>query len=366
MSNNNNLDDYLSGGLEKMTDNINHMRDKIQSFNDTWNEKQREKVNLSKAPVFKPLYSKSNIKRIEKHTKSKCDSGLTLMIIGGLFFMVSFFDEISYLSFFEAIGESIIWIALLIIGLIIWNKYKPKQKLIEHFYLYCSILEAKYACSIDELSAATGFDGDDIIDDIRNMISENMFQHVYLDVKHHMVFTTKDAYDTFQLPPTPDKTNKKETVVQEEKIEYPEEIKDFIQECNNTIHTMDTYSKTIHNHKVVSQLDYMEIIVTKIIDYVKKHPESIEDTKRMRKYYLPYTIKLLEDYKELEDGHITGDPLEKSKKEIEDVLELINTGFTKLYENMYQDTSMDIHSDISVLKHLMEQDGLTDGHKHQA
>lgn len=362
MNENNNLDDYLSTSLEKMTDNINHMRDKIQSFNEAWNNEQAKRNN-PKTPVFKPLYSKKEISDLEKKAKKKSDQGITLMIIGGLFFAVSFFEEIPY-SLYYAISESIFWIALFVAGWIIWNKYKPKQRLIDHFYLYCSTLENKTACSIEELSAATGFDEKDIIDDIRNMISENMFQHVYLDVKHRMVFTSKEAYDAFQLPPTPNKNDEK--TMQEEKVEYPQEIQDFIDECRDMVQSIDMYSNTIDNQKVTSQLDYMEIIVTKIVDYVKKHPDAIDDTKRMRKYYLPYTIKLLEDYKELEDSHVTGDQLDQSKKEIEDVLELINTGFTKLYENLYQDTSIDIHSDVSVLKNLMEQDGLTDMHKNQA
>lgn len=49
-----------------------------------------------------------------------------------------------------------------------------------------------------------------------------------------------------------------------------------------------------------------------------------------------------------------------SKEEIENVLKKVNEGFNALYDELYQDTSMDIHADISVLETLLAQDGLTD------
>ena len=40
-------------------------------------------------------------------------------------------------------------------------------------------------------------------------------------------------------------------------------------------------------------------------------------------------------------------------------MDTLNLAFAKLFDNLYQDTSMDITADISVLHTLLAQEGLT-------
>ena len=51
----------------------------------------------------------------------------------------------------------------------------------------------------------------------------------------------------------------------------------------------------------------------------------------------------------------------RNKKEIEDTIDTMNAAFDKLFDSMFEVTSMDISSDASVMKTLLEQEGLT-GH----
>ena len=80
----------------------------------------------------------------------------------------------------------------------------------------------------------------------------------------------------------------------------------------------------------------------------------------MLKYYLPTTIRLLEAYQELDDQPKATENILKSKKEIEDTLDTLNQAFAKIFDNLYQDTSMDINADISVLNTMLAQEGLTE------
>ena len=104
----------------------------------------------------------------------------------------------------------------------------------------------------------------------------------------------------------------------------------------------------------------MRLIVVKIQEYIKKHSEAEAKTERMTQYYLPMTMKLLKNYQDLDDDMVSGNNRKHSKEEIENVLKKVNEGFNALYDELYQDTSMDIHADISVLETLLAQDGLTD------
>ena len=47
------------------------------------------------------------------------------------------------------------------------------------------------------------------------------------------------------------------------------------------------------------------------------------------------------------------------KKEIEDTLDTLNIAFEKLLDDLFQETAWDVSSDISVLKTMLAQEGLT-------
>ena len=78
-------------------------------------------------------------------------------------------------------------------------------------------------------------------------------------------------------------------------------------------------------------------------------------------YYLPTTKKLLEAYVELDRQVSPGENVQQTKKEIDSAMDTINEAFEKLLDSMFQDMAWDISSDISVMKSMMAQDGLTTG-----
>ena len=103
---------------------------------------------------------------------------------------------------------------------------------------------------------------------------------------------------------------------------------------------------------VVSFVDGL-VVGTKCLMYSAEIAGDEEDEKEAEK-----NAKLTEE--ELEGQHpdrLTN--IAKSRKEIEDTLDTLNMAFAKLFDNLYQDTSMDITADISVLHTLLAQEGLT-------
>jgi hypothetical protein len=97
----------------------------------------------------------------------------------------------------------------------------------------------------------------------------------------------------------------------------------------------------------------------RIIDQVRKDPSSASNLRRLMVYYLPTTMKLLEAYGELDRQPVEGENIISTKQEIREALGTINDAFERLLDSMFQDMAWDISSDISVMKTMMEQDGLT-------
>ena len=139
-------------------------------------------------------------------------------------------------------------------------------------------------------------------------------------------------------------------------------------EAEETIRQGKVYVKRIRScndaipgEEISAKILQMETIISKIFDRVERHPENIPDLRKMMDYYLPTTVKLLEAYQELDGQPVQGETITTSKKEIEDTLDTLNEAFERLFDSMFQETAWDVSTDISVLKTLLAQEGLSGG-----
>ena len=71
-------------------------------------------------------------------------------------------------------------------------------------------------------------------------------------------------------------------------------------------------------------------------------------------------MNLLEAYRILSEQPVQGENITKSKQEIEQTLSTINGAFARLFDSLYQDDSINISSEITVLNVLLAQQGLTE------
>ena len=123
-----------------------------------------------------------------------------------------------------------------------------------------------------------------------------------------------------------------------------------IRKCNDAI----------PGKEISEKISRMELIVQRIFQRVDTNPEVVPDLKKMMDYYLPMTVKLLNAYAEMDSQPVQGETMISSKREIEATLDTLNLAFEKLLDDLFEDTAMDISSDISVLQTLLAQEGLTE------
>ena len=116
----------------------------------------------------------------------------------------------------------------------------------------------------------------------------------------------------------------------------------------------------IPGEEVSAKIYHMELILERIFARAKEHPEVIPDLKKLMDYYLPMTVKLLNAYADMDAQPVQGANIENSKREIEGTLDTLNRAFEKLLDELFQDTALDISSDISVLNTILAREGLTE------
>ena len=135
----------------------------------------------------------------------------------------------------------------------------------------------------------------------------------------------------------------------------------LIQEGNASILRIRAVNNEIPEEDPMSgKLYCLEDICRRIFTQVRKDPSCAEDCRRLMQYYLPTTEKLIRAYAELSHQPDAGENIVGTRNEILRSMDVINSAFEKLLDQMFQEKAWDIASDISVMKTMMAQDGLTE------
>ena len=105
-----------------------------------------------------------------------------------------------------------------------------------------------------------------------------------------------------------------------------------------------------------AELDTMQKTCRAMLDFTAAHPEQLPQLRRLRDYYLPTTRKLLDTALGLGDD--TGSAAD-IRRDITAILHTLNLAYTKLYDTLLEDVSLDVSTEIDTLEAMLRQDGLT-------
>ena len=105
-----------------------------------------------------------------------------------------------------------------------------------------------------------------------------------------------------------------------------------------------------------TELDAMQKTCRAMLDFTAAHPEQLPQLRRLRDYYLPTTRKLLDTALGLGDD--TGSAAD-IRRDITAILHTLNLAYTKLYDTLLEDVSLDVSTEIDTLEAMLRQDGLT-------
>jgi hypothetical protein len=139
----------------------------------------------------------------------------------------------------------------------------------------------------------------------------------------------------------------------------PKEAKKIVEEGLLYMGRIRAYNDDIADEEVSAELTQLETTMKRILEQIRKDPSTAPNLRRLMVYYLPTTMKLLQAYKELDRQPAAGENIRNTRQEIREALGTINEAFDRLLDSLFQDMAWDISSDISVMKTMMAQDGLT-------
>ena len=287
--------------------------------------------------------------------------GVTLTVLGICsLFIGSLADKMGiFLSVFgPAIGISGI------MG-ICGNKLRKK---INRFRSYIHTLNGRTYAEISELAKGVRKPEKFVRRDLKRMIKKYMFLEGHLDDTGTCLITSDESYkqylETKKQAEIQQKTKEQEIQKEEEtagEADLSKETRKVIEEGNAYIEQIRKSNDAIPGVEISNKMYYLENVIRRIFKRVEQHPELIDDLHKFMDYYLPTTVKLLQAYEELDKQDVEGDNIKTAKKEIENTLDTINQAFENLLDSFFRDTAWDVSTDISVLKTMLAQEGLTGG-----
>lgn len=133
------------------------------------------------------------------------------------------------------------------------------------------------------------------------------------------------------------------------------------QERTRAISEIRRLNDNIEDGEISQRIDRIEQTTGKIFDYLLEHPEKKSLVRRFLDYYLPTTIKLLNQYDRMDSLGVSGENIDQTKAKIRTMLDTVCSAFDKQLDSLFQDDSMDVSADITVLEQMMAQEGLTGG-----
>lgn len=322
--------------------------------------------------------------------------GVVLLVMSGFSFVESLFSGLMGLfssfgnGFFSAVGITslVLTLGLAVLGGILVKKGRERKQLVRDYYEYGRIAGTSEYLEINKIARATGQSRETVLNNLEKMISEDMIPAAWFDRQKTTLMLSERMYNEYlrlererqeqeaekAKAQMRERTEANGGVVADEEAfakvdadlrprpedaKLPADARKIVEEGLLYMGRIRDANRSIGDEEVSEELFRLETTMDRIIEQIRKDPSSAPNLRRLMVYYLPTTMKLLQAYIELDRQESVGENIITTKQEIREALGTINVAFENLLDSLFQDMAWDISSDISVMKTMMAQDGLT-------
>ena len=143
----------------------------------------------------------------------------------------------------------------------------------------------------------------------------------------------------------------------EEKV--PPELQSVIYQGKRAIADIRRLNDEIPDERISAQIDLIERLTAQIFDCVRKNPKKLSQIRQFLNYYLPTTIKLMEQYVTLQNQSLKTENITEGMQKIEDLLDKVIIAFQRQLDALFEADVVDITADIRVMEQMMASEGLT-------
>lgn len=131
-----------------------------------------------------------------------------------------------------------------------------------------------------------------------------------------------------------------------------------IAKCKSYLDSLSDIRDIIKEPDVSAKVTRLRDLTVSIYEKLYESPESEQNGRAFLDNYLPTTIGVLEKYARIYDMQVGGTAFAEMEASVKNLLNAVTEAFRKLYNNLFEDEMLDMSVDISVLKSMLNQEGL--------
>lgn len=234
------------------------------------------------------------------------------------------------------------------------------------FKTYRDIISTRTFCHLEEIAQRTHAGTAAVRKNAKRMIKRGLFKQAALDDSEEFIIMSSQAYGEYRAARERESERERDLRAAQARAKELEarlepSTRDVLSPGEQFIARIRKSNEEIDDVTISEKLDRIEHVVRSILERVAEHPETAPQLDRMMDYYLPTTVKLLEAYRTLDEAAVETTSVADSKREIASTLDMLREAFEKLLDTLFRDVAWDVSTDISVLRTMLAQDGLTKG-----
>ena len=213
------------------------------------------------------------------------------------------------------------------------------------FATYLRTAGQKQAVPLDYLARAADVSRRRVEKDINAMLEKGLWgDEAYIDMGSGMLFRSQDAASAYF------DAARRARAEQESPVQTaPEGYAGILQQIREL-------NDRIADEALSAKLDRLEQLSGRIFKLVEENEEKRAAASTFLNYYLPTTLKLMENYANFEEAGVSGENLSQAKAKIEKTMDSIVAGFEHQLDALYRTDAMDIASDIQVMETMLRRD----------
>lgn len=180
-----------------------------------------------------------------------------------------------------------------------------------------------------------------VLGDVEEMLERGVFATGYIDASRNTLVLREGGID--------DIPESEQNISPEQELSTADATLKHIRDLNDAI----------ENPELSEKIDHIEQLTAKIFLLLDERPEKSGDLRSFMNFYLPQTLKILENYATLEAQGIEGDNIAEAKQKIEHMMDKVVDGYESQLDKLFADDVLDISADLKVMESMLEKDGLT-------
>ena len=259
--------------------------------------------------------------------------GIVLMAIFGFASVMTIVDELAYFISLGSFLESTIPLVLFfLLGAVLFSIGTKRRGKLKKFRKYLTMIGNQKSVYIPALAGVLGKKPRQITEDLEEMLDREFFPCGYIDAG-------------------------RQTLVLEE-TSFTAPVEEEPEATDDTLRRIRAINDTIAHPEISAKIDRIEELTGKILKLLEEKPEKAGELRSFMNYYLPQTLKILENYAKLEAQGIQSGNIQEAKQKIEGMMDKLVEGYENQLDRLFANDVLDISADLKVMEQMMEKDGL--------